>query len=197
MELVSRVQGIILKPKDEWVKIKGESTPVAQLLTSYAAILALIPTIAQFIGYGLVGYRVPFVGWYRFGIGTALIRAIVYYVLTLVSAYIFAIVINALAPTFSSKQGMENAMKLVVYGLTPVWVAGILYIVPFLGILAILASLYGLYVLYVGFATPLMDTPKEKVLGYFLVSIVAIIVLFFVVSVVLGAIFTVGGAYHL
>jgi hypothetical protein len=196
MDLVSRVQGIILKPKEEWIKIKGESTPVGQLITSYAAILALIPTLAQFIGYGLIGYRVPFVGWVRFGIGTALLRSIVYYIFILVSVYIFGIVINALAPSFSSKQSMENAMKLAIFSMTPGWVAGVLYIVPFLGILAVLASLYGLYVLYLGFAAPLMDTPKEKIMAYFLVSIVVVVVLMMVVALVLGAIFTVGGVYR-
>jgi hypothetical protein len=196
MDLVSRVQGIILKPKDEWVKIKGEATSVAELFTSYACILAAIPAIAQFIGFGLIGYRVPFVGWIRLGLGTALLRAIVAYIFSLISIYLFALIINALAPTFSSTQNMTNAMKIAVYSMTPMWVAGILYIIPFLGILAIIAGLYGLYVLYLGFATPLMDTPKEKVVGYLVLSIVVVAVLSIIFGVILGAIFAVGGVYR-
>jgi len=53
MDLISRVQNLIIKPKDEWVKIKSETTPPMTLILSYAAILAAIPAIAQFIGYGL------------------------------------------------------------------------------------------------------------------------------------------------
>ncbi|MGB8952723.1 MAG: Yip1 family protein [Candidatus Aminicenantales bacterium] len=196
MDLVSRAQGIILKPKDEWEKIKKESTPVGQLFTSYAVLLALIPAIAQFIGYGLIGYRVPFIGWVRFGIGNALIRSVVYYISTLVVVYVFGLIINALAPSFSSKPSAENAMKIAVFSMTPVWVAGILYIIPFLWFLVLLASLYGIYILYLGFAAPLMETPKDKVVSYLLVSIVAIVVLMIIVSVVLGAIFTVGGVYR-
>jgi Yip1 domain len=192
MDLVARAQAILLKPKEEWVKIKGESTPIAKLFTSYAVLLAAIPAIAQFIGNGLVGKKIPFVGWVRFPIGSALFQAILYYVFTLVSVYVFGIVINALAPSFGSKQSMENAMKLAVYSMTPMWIGGIFYIIPFLGFLAILASLYGLYILYLGFDNPLMDTPKEKVVGYLLVSIVVVVVLSLVVSLVLGAIFTVG-----
>ena len=192
MDLVARAQAILLKPKEEWVKIKGESTPIAKLFTSYAVLLAAIPAIAQFIGNGLVGKRIPFVGWIRFPIGSALFQAILYYVFTLVSVYVFGIVINALAPSFGSKQSLENAMKLAVYSMTPMWIGGIFYIIPFLGFLAILASLYGLYILYLGFDNPLMDTPKEKVVGYLLVSIVVVVVLSLVVSLVLGAIFTVG-----
>jgi hypothetical protein len=192
MDLVARAQAILLKPKEEWVKIKGESTPIAQLFTSYAVLLAAVPAVAQFIGNGLVGKKIPFVGWVRFPIGSALFQAILYYVFTLVSVYVFGIVINALAPSFGSKQSMENAMKLAVYSMTPMWIGGIFYIIPFLGFLAILASLYGLYVLYLGFDNPLMDTPKDKVVGYLLVSIVVIVVLSMVVALVLGAIFTVG-----
>ncbi len=192
MDLITRAQAILLKPKEEWVKIKGESTPIAQLFTSYAVFLAAIPAIARFIGNGLVGRRIPFVGWARFPIGSALFEAILYYVFTLVIIYVFGIVINALAPSFGSKQSMENAMKLAVYSMTPMLIGGIFYIFPGLAFLAWVASLYGLYLLYLGFDNPLMDTPKDKVVGYLLVSIVVIIVLSMVVFLILGAIFTVG-----
>lgn len=196
MDIVPRVQGILLKTKDEWVKIKEETVSVTELFTSYVMILAAIPAIAQFIGLSLVGRRVPFIGWYHYGVGRGLLYAILLYVFTLVSVYVFGIIINALAPTFSSMQNMPNAMKLAAYCMTPSWVAGVLYIIPYLGFLVILASLYGIYILYLGFATPLMDTPKEKVIGYLIVSIVVVIVLMAVVGIILGALFTVGGVYR-
>ena len=192
MDLVARAQGIILKPKEEWEKIKKEDLSVSQIFSSYAVILAAIPAIAQFIGLALVGRKVPFVGWYRYGIGSAFLYMILLYVFSLASVYVFGIVINALAPTFSSKQNTTNAMKIAVFSMTPYWVAGVLYIIPFLGILVILASLYGIYILYLGFAAPLMDTPQEKVVAYLIVSVVVGIVLMAVVAIVLAAIFTVG-----
>lgn len=192
MDLVSRVQAICLKPKEEWVKIKEEQTPIPQLFMSYAVVLAAIPAAAQFIGYGLVGFQVPFYGMFRLGIGSSLARAILAYIFSLVSVYFFGFVINALAPTFQSKQNPENAMKLAVYCMTPMWVAGVLYLIPVLGVLALLAGLYGLYILYLGFATPLMDTPKEKVMGYFVVSLVVVIVIMGIVGLILGAIIALG-----
>jgi hypothetical protein len=84
---------------------------------------------------------------------------------------------------------MTNALKLAVYSMTPVWVAGILYIIPALGILALLAGLYGLYVLYLGFEAPMMDTPRERVLSYLVVSVVVIVALFIVVGLILGALY--------
>lgn len=196
MDLVPRIQGILLKPKEEWIKIKEEALPVSKLFTTYAMILAAIPAAAQFIGFGLVGYRVPFVGWFRFGLGTSLLRSVFYYALALVSVYVLGLVINALAPTFASKQNQENAMKIAVFSMTPAWVVGVLYIVPFLGILAVLAALYGIYILYLGFATGLMETPKEKAVSYFVAVVVVSIVLWIVTAVVLGAVFAVGGVFR-
>jgi hypothetical protein len=195
MDIVSRTQQIILKPKEEWTKIKEEKITLAELFTSYAMILLAIPAIAQFIGMSLVGRRIPFAGWYRMGIGSGLLYAIFFYVFSLVSVYVFGIIINALAPTFSSKSGATDAMKLAVYSMTPVWVAGVLYIIPFLGWLVILAGLYAIYVLYLGFSCPMMETPKEKVLAYLIVSLVVVAILWVVVAVILGAIFAVGGVY--
>lgn len=195
MDIVNRVQQIILKPKEEWLKIKEEKTTLAELFTSYAMILLAIPAIAQFIGMSLVGRRIAFVGWYRIGIGSGLLYAVLFYVFSVVSVYVFGIVINALAPTFSSKPDATNAMKLAVYSMTPMWVAGVLYIIPFLGWLVIIASLYGIYILYLGFACPLMDTPKEKIVAYLIVSLVVIVILWVIVVIILGAIFAVGGVY--
>jgi len=192
MDLVSRAQAIILKPKEEWVKIKGEPAPITQLFTSYAAVLALIPAIAQFIGYALIGTRVLTFGVIRMNIGSALLRMVLYYIFALASVYVFGLVINALAPSFGSKQNAENAMKLAVYSMTPAWVGGIFYAIPALWILATLASLYGIYILYLGFATPMMDTAKDKVVGYLVVSFIVMIVLTVVVGLILSALFVVG-----
>jgi hypothetical protein len=83
-------------------------------------------------------------------------------------------------------------MKLAVYSMTAIWIGGIFYIFLPLSILAMLAGLYGLYVLYLGFDGGMMDTPKDKVLGYCVVSIVVYIVLYAVVSVIIASVFAVG-----
>jgi len=192
MDLIARVKGILLKPKEEWVKIKAETHTVMGLFTSYAMILAAIPAVASFIGLALIGRRIPFYGWYRVSIGTAFLQMILLYISSLAAVYILGIIINALAPTFSSKQDINNAMKLAVFSMTASWVGGVFYIIPVLGILAILAGIYGLYILYLGFDSPLMDTPKEKVVGYFAVSAVVAVVIIAIIWIILGAIFTVG-----
>ena len=194
MNLMARVQGICLKPKEEWIKIQGESTPVKTLFLQYVIPLAAIPAAAQFIGYGLIGVRVPFFGNLRLPFGTAIVRALLMFVLTAAAAYVAGLIINALAPSFASKQNMEAAMKLAVYALTPSWIAGVLYIIPALSILVGLAGLYGLYILYLGFQAPMMETPKEKVMSYFLVSLVVMVVLWLVIGLIIGSVFALGAA---
>jgi hypothetical protein len=148
MDLVQRVQSVILKPKDEWVKIKAETTTVRGVFTSYVMLLAAIPVAAHFLGNILIGRRLPFYGMYRWGLGRAFGNAIVSYVFALATVYLFAVIVNALAPNFSSAQNMTNAVKLAAYSMTPGWVAGVFYVIPALWILGLLASLYGLYILY-------------------------------------------------
>ncbi|HUU38400.1 MAG TPA: Yip1 family protein [Candidatus Desulfaltia sp.] len=191
MNLVARVQGILLKPKDEWAKIKDEPATIQQLFTQYAVILAAIPAVAQFLGWAMLGFRIPYAGgsW----IAKALLYVVFSYILGLAVVYALGFIINALAPNFSSTQNPPNAMKLAVYSMTPAWIAGIFNLIPALWGLALLGSLYGLYILYLGFSTPLMGTPKEKVTGYFGVSVVVVIVLMVVVGIILGAAFAIRG----
>jgi hypothetical protein len=191
MDIVRRVQSIILRPKEEWIKIKAEPSTAAGLFTSYAMILAAVPAVFQFLGHILVGQRLPMIGRYRWPIGSALASAVVAYVLSLATVYLFALIINALAPNFSSAKNMTNAVKLAVYSMTPGWVAGVLNIIPGLWVLGLLASLYGLYILYLGLDTPMMETPKDKVMGYFGVSILVVIGLYIVVNWFLKVIFAV------
>ncbi|MCK7478466.1 MAG: YIP1 family protein [Candidatus Moduliflexus flocculans] len=131
--------------------MKAEPTTVRDLFRSYIMILAAVPAVGQFLGHILVGRRLPMIGRYRWPIGSALANAVLTYVLALAAVYLFALIINELAPSFASAKNMTAALKLAAYSMTPAWVAGVLYIVPGLANLVILASLYGLYLLYLGF----------------------------------------------
>ena len=176
MNIVQRVPAILLKPREEWVRIKSEPSTPARLFTSYAMILAAVPPGFQFLGR-ILFERLPVIGHWPLGI--ALRNALVTYVLSLATVYLFALIINALAPSFGSTQNMTNAMKLAVYSMTPGWMAGVLAIVPGLWVPGVLVSLYGLYIiyliLYLGLDTPMMETPKEKVGGYLGVSVLVAI----------------------
>jgi hypothetical protein len=181
--LQTRVVNILTKPADEWRVIASEPATVEGLMRTYAAPLAAIPAIGIFIGYTIVGVAVPLLGTIRYGIVRGFVSACLAFVMALVGVWINAIVVEKLAPTFQSRGDTTQALKLVVYAMTPVWLAGILNLVPLLGILGIVAGLYAIYLFYLGLPV-LMGTPPDKVIPYMVVSALVIIV----VSVVLGSI---------
>ncbi len=191
MGLVHRIRSIVLRPKEEWRTIKAEPSSVASLFGSYAVILAAVPPVFEFIGNVFIGERIPFIGWYRHSVGEALGRAALGYIFSLGTVFLFALSIDLLAPNFASKRNLRNALKLAVYSMTPVWLAGVLSLIPSLGILSLIAGLYGFVILFLGFESPLMDTPKEKVAPYFGVSLVIVAALFLVFSVILKWIFAI------
>ena len=176
MSIQTRAVAILTKPADEWRTIAAESATVEGLLRDYAAPLAAIPAIAQFIAF------------VRFTIVRGFVYAVVSWIMTLVSAWIAAVVIEALAPTFQSKGNTEQALKLVVYSMTPIWIAGVLNLVPALAVLVILAALYAVYLFYLGLP-PVMSTPSDQVIPYMVVSAVVIIIVSSVLVYITAAIF--------
>ena len=195
-ELVRRVQGILLTPREEWIKIKEEFFPlIFQLYSSYVLILAALPPVIGFLAnllYG--GFRKPYSGW-SWNVATkSFLFSIFAYIFSLIVVYIIGRIINVLAPIFSSRQSSINSQKLAVYSLTPYWIGGLLYLVPRAGgIIRYLIAFYGIYILYSGFAASLMETPKEKVLKYLIVSGFLAIVLIAGVEIILRTLFAVWG----
>ena len=192
--LQARVTNILKQPTSEWPVIAAEPADAASLLQGYAAPLAAIPAICRWIGFSVIGMSVPFVGTFRVGIVRGLANAIVYWVFALVGAYIAALVIEKLAPTFKSSGGTIQALKLVVYASTPVWVAGVLSLIPSLSPLIIIAALYAVYVFYLGLPH-LMHTPSDQVIPYMVVSALVMVVVTVCLSIVTGIVASVGAGY--
>ena len=105
--------------------------------------------------------------------------------MAVVAVFILSLIIDALAPSFSGEKNNAQALKVAVYSYTPAWLAGILQIIPMMGLLAILAAFYGLYLLYLGLPR-LMKAPEDKALGYTAVVVICAIVLGVIASVITG-----------
>ena len=183
MELQTRVVNILTKPESEWSTIAAEPSDVASLYTNYIFLLAAIPAVCTFLGLLVIG--VPMLGTY--GLSAALVSGVMSYVGALATVYIAALIIEKLAPNFDSRGDTAQALKLVAYATTPVWIAGILHLVPLLGILVLIAAFYAVYLFYLGL-TPVMKTPQDKVLPYMVVSAVVVVVVSIVLSFVLTAV---------
>ena len=176
--LVDRVKNILMQPKAEWPRIDAEPSTIAGIYRNYVVILAAIPPVAMLIGLMLLGGAFVYLP-VSFLVG----QAVLSYVLTLAGVYVIALIIDALAPTFGGTRNQISAFKLAAYSMTPFWVAGILFLIPFLGIFALLAAVYGCYLLYLGLPV-LMKPPADKVLAYTIVAILASIIVLFVINTV-------------
>ena len=192
MDLKTRATNILTKPAAEWPAIAAEATTPADLITTYAVPLSAIPAVCSFIGLSIVGMSLPLVGTIRTPIVSGLTSAVVRFVLGIVGLYVSAIIIEKLAPTFQSKGDTTQALKLVVFASTPVWIAGILQIIPALGLLVILAALYAVYLFYLGLPS-VMRTPGDKVIPYMVVAAIVIIVINFCFGLVAAAVSGAGG----
>jgi len=184
--IVARVKSILLQPKATWEVIDGEPATIGGLYRSYIIPLAAIPAICGALGSSLIG-----VGAFGIHVKTPLVAALVNgligYAVSLAVVYVMALIIDFLAPNFGGTKNQIQAFKVATYSYTASWVAGVLLILPALGMLVVLASLYGLYLLYTGLPR-LMKTAEDKALPYTAVVIVAAVVLSIVVMAVMGAV---------
>jgi hypothetical protein len=194
--LIQRVKAILISPRTEWPVIAAEPRTARDIYIGYVAPLAAIGVVASFIGSTTIGVPVPLLGTVRTPIVPALVGAILHYLLTFVGVFVVALIVDALAPTFGGQKDAVRALKVTAYSFTAGWVAGVLTLIPMLGIIAFLLSLYGLYLLYLGLPV-LMRSPPDKAVGYTIVVVICTIVLFFVITLVTGgllALFGMGSA---
>ena len=170
MNLIERAQAILLKPTETWPVIDAEPATVASIYKDWLIIMAAIPAVCGFIGLSVIGagafgysYRMPIVG--------GLVTMVFGYVLSLIVAFVMALIVDALAPSFGGVKNQIAALKVVAYGSTAVYVAGVLKLLPSLAILGIIAACYSIYLVYLGLPA-LMKCPKEKAAGYTAVVII-------------------------
>lgn len=181
MNLVQRVQDILLKPKETWPTIEAENVTPSSIYSEYLIFLAAIPALAGFVGLSLIGVGGMGFG-FRIPILTGLVHMVVSFVLALVMVYVLSLIVDALAPTFGGTKNPINALKVVAYGSTAGFVGGVFNLLPMLSILGLLAALYSIYLIYTGLPV-LMKCPPEKAVAYTAVVIVCSIVAMVLLSV--------------
>jgi hypothetical protein len=168
MNLFERVKNILLTPKEEWAKIEPEPATVQGLYVGYIMILAAIGPVAMLIR----------------SLGFCIVVGIVSDVIALAVAYLMALIVDVLAPTFGGEKNFIQSLKLTAYSYTAAWIAGIFQILGVLaGLIGLLAAIYSFYTFYLGVPT-MKKCPQDKAMGYTIVVVLCGIVL----SVVLGGV---------
>jgi len=185
MNLVERAKHILINPKKEWEIIKGENLTIVEMYIQYAVVLAAIPAIAGFIGQSLIGGS--FLGFTkRVPISAGISGMIITYIFSLASIFILGYTIDFFAPHFGSKKDLVASIKVAVFSYTAIWIIGILNVIPGLFILVIIGSLYSLYLFYLGIKS-VKEVPEDKLLPYFIVTILAAIAIYVISGAIVYA----------
>ncbi len=173
--LIARVKNLLLTPGTEWEAIAREPAEPGKLVVRYVIPLALIPTLAMVIGLSVLGVsvggeqrRAPIID---VGVSAAL-----FFTLSVLAVFVFASVINWLAPRFGATRDYRQAFKVSAYSITAAMVAGALTVAPALQIVALLGATYSLYLLFVG-TTKVMGPPAKSAVNYSIVTTLAAIVI--------------------
>ena len=176
MALVERVKNILVTPKTEWPTIAEETATTQSIFVGYVVILAAIGPLAIAIRGGMIGVA----------------AGVFSYIVALVVVFVVTLIADALAPSFGGEKNFVQSLKLVAYSHTAAWVAGIFHLLPYLGgVISLLAGLYSLYTFYLG-APVLRKCTADKAVGYTLVVVVCVIVLWVLLGMVLMSA-TIGG----
>lgn len=180
MNLADRIKNILVNPREEWPTIAAEPASVQSLYVGYILILAAIGPLAVVLRS------------MAFGFGLGIPVAVAMYVLTLAAAFLVALIVDALAPTFGGEKDIVASLKLVTYSLTAAWIAGIFRIVPYIGgVVGLIAAVYSIYTFYLG-VPPIKKSPVDKAMGYTVVVLICYILLILVLGMVLFPIMTGG-----
>jgi hypothetical protein len=176
--LIDTVMGIFLKPNDTLPLLKSADETMRDTV-QYICILALIPVISAFIGYTVIGFGISDVGRFRIPVGYSLLSVLLQYVFIVGIIVLGGILIDYLAPTFGGTKNNIHALKTAAYSFTPVLIGGIFAFIHsslFLAIVILISGAYGVYILYL--CLPLfMASPKERTVGYTVVSVVGILLI--------------------
>jgi hypothetical protein len=172
--IVERVIGMLAQPRRTWATVDQEPTTTAALYRGYIMPLAGLAALARLIGLALVGFpetgRLPF--------ARALATAVLYFGFELLAVDLIAYVIDWLGPVLGCPEceGVPRhiqALKIATYARTPLWVAGLVLVVPSLSVIAItIGGLYSIYLLWLGIPE-LMKAPKHRIPVYALLTVVA------------------------
>lgn len=181
--MIPHLTKMFTDPAGYWNEDVAEPGDIKSLLMPQMAILAAIPAVGGFVGtsftylrYGLTG---AFVG--------SMMAMIMQYAANIGGWILMGYIIDKLAQYFDAQQDLGQSMKLAAGAIIPGWLAGGLFVIPFIGSalggLGMLAGLgYGGYMLFKGL--PVMNnTPEDKSLVY---TIATIFLMFVVSAIIMG-----------
>ena len=183
--MIGRARRLLTSPSGEWSEIEAEPANTRDIYKNYVLPLAIFAWVAVMMGtYLAIGTAV------RPALLPALMTAVLGVVFTLVGVFVFALIIDGLAPSFGGHRNFGQAFKVAAYSPTPVWLVGIFMIIPSFTVqnFALAAgALYSVFLLYVGLPK-LMRPHAGRSKSYFALTSVCAVGIFFAVAMMAASI---------
>ncbi|WP_250464443.1 Yip1 family protein [Microbulbifer litoralis] len=191
MRLLSHTIGIFTNPDKEWEAIRADRHSFLQVYLSHVPILALIPSVAAYIGVTRVGFEL---GGHlsRLTPNSAAVLAVVMYFAILLGVYLLGEFINWMARSYGVEDDEATrhyeGTALAVFVTTPIFIASLILLYPhvWLAVAVIgLAGIYSVYLIYEGIPI-LMNMGKERAFLY--AGAVITVALVMMVTVMVGSV---------
>ncbi|HEX3699231.1 MAG TPA: Yip1 family protein [Phenylobacterium sp.] len=183
--LLWRPLAMLLRPGRTLDAVADHHADSVALYVGYVLPLAAIGPVCGTIGLlvfggGIAGIHMKMDAW------PTILLEVLNYVFSLIGVYLLALAIAVLGPLFGATGGRLQALKLVAYACTAVWVAGLFAVYPTLGFaMMLLGGIYSLYALYLGLG-PVMRAPADKALTFFAAILGAALVIGLVLRLARG-----------
>ena len=182
---ISNAKEIILHHEAEWTRITTEENDKGSLMR-YGMTMIVIAYALLFVFSLLWGMSAGVLG--AFSTTYVITSVVIQFALAIASLYFIPMILAALAPSFGGTNSPLNALKLFVFAETPAWIGMAISRIPVLGILAIIAgAVFAIYLFWQHVADA-MSIPAEKKVGYVIVSIVVLAVIYIVIGAIGGMI---------
>lgn len=163
---------------------RDNDASLQSLIVNYVAVLAAIPFVATLIGdswyYAVLGLSGVL-------LGHAFAAALVTYIFDIIGVLVVGFIMWKLAASFGTSTTQIRATRMAAYVFAPFFLLSILDIIPIIGAIAVLGLLYGLYILYLGMPI-LLNTPKDRVITYLIVTVVVTLVVYAIIGAIIGAV---------
>ena len=166
MSIVDRVKGIIIDPRSEWIKVAAEPATVQSIYTGWIMILAAIGPLALLVATHSLQW------------------ALAQYVLSLITTFVLALIVDTLTPSFGGTKDFLASLKLIAYSATVAWLTEILLLIgPWFAPIGLVAMIYAVYTFFLG-APILKKAAPDKAVPFTLVVVLCGIVLWLLAGLV-------------
>ncbi|MDO6461416.1 Yip1 family protein [Granulosicoccaceae sp. 1_MG-2023] len=161
--ILNHVTGILFHPAQEWKSIREENASTMEVFRRHVLIMAAIPPLCAFFGATQFGWQLGETT-FKLTKASAGQMAIGFYLASLLGVYFMGRCIQWMADTYGAGSSDDKAENLAAYIITPMFLAGLVCLIPvpwLIMMVGLLGVAYTVYLLYTGVPI-MMGVSAEK-----------------------------------